>query len=124
MSSTAGTLLVRSDLAFAGVDYQKDTPDDRFVRLRQGFDLTRGIGWQVRRREVELGLYGIVDVITDPPTVPMADAEKAPLQAEFGFTFATRPRVKVWRFDVPRLGFGYRLAGELSAWRFVIGVPF
>ena len=117
-------VLVRSDLAYAGVEYQKDTPDDRFVRLRQGFDLTRGIGWQLRGREVELGLYAVFDAITDPPTVPMADAEQAPLQAEFGFTFATRPRVKVWRFDVPRLGFGYRLAGELSAWRFVIGVPF
>lgn len=116
--------LVRSDLAYAGVDYRKDTPDDRFVRLRQGFDLTRGLGWQLRGREVELGLYAIFDVITDPPTVPMADVEKAPLQAEFGFTFATRPRVRVWRFDLPRLGFGYRLAGELSAWRFVIGVPF
>jgi hypothetical protein len=116
--------LVRSDLAYAGVDYTKETPDDRFVRLRQGFDLTRGIGWRLRGREVELGLYAILDVITDPPTVPMADAEQAPLQAEFGFTFASRPRVKVWRFDLPRLGFGYRLAGELSAWRFVIGVPF
>jgi hypothetical protein len=116
--------LVRSDLAYAAVQYRKQTPDDEFMRLRQGFDLTRGLGWQLRGREVELGLYAVFDAITDPPTVPMADAEKAPLQAEFGFTFASRPRVKVWRFDVPRLGFGYRLAGELSTWRFVIGVPF
>jgi hypothetical protein len=116
--------LLRSDLAYAGVQYRNQTPDDEFMRLRQGFDFTRGVGWELRGREVELGLYGIFDVITDPPTVPMADAEKAPLQAEFGFTFASRPRIKVWRFDLPRLGFGYRLAGELSAWRFVIGVPF
>ena len=47
-----------------------------------------------------------------------------PYQAEFGFTFATRPRYRLWKFNAPRLGFGYRLAGELSAWRFVIGEPF
>src|SRR5690348_13330918 len=29
--------LVRSELAYAGVDYRQDVPDDRFVRLRQGF---------------------------------------------------------------------------------------
>jgi hypothetical protein len=117
-------MLVRSDLAYAGVQYREQASDDEFMRLRQGFDLTRGLRWEVRGRKVELGLYAIFDAITDPPTVPTADAETAPLQAEFGFTFASRPRVKLWRFDMPRLGFGYRLAGELSAWRFVIGVPF
>ncbi len=116
--------LVRADLAYAAVQYRNQTPDDEFMRLRQGFDLTRGFGWELRGREVELGLYGIFDLIADPPTVPLADAEKAPLQAEFGFTFASRPRVRIWRFDLPRFGVGYRLAGELSTWRFVIGVPF
>jgi hypothetical protein len=117
-------MLVRSDLAYAGVKYREQPADDEFMRLRQGFDLTRALAWEVRDRKVELGLYAIFDAITDPPTVPTADSQKAPLQAEFGFTFASRPRVKLWRFDLPRLGFGYRLAGELSAWRFVIGVPF
>jgi hypothetical protein len=117
--------LVRTELAYAGVQYRHETPDDQFVRLRQGFDATRGLGWRLRGREVELGLYAVFDVITDPPTVPLANAENAPpMQSEFGFTFASRPRIKVWRFDLPRLGFGYRLAGELSTWRFVIGVPF
>ena len=115
---------VRSELSVAGVGYRNDVPDDEFARLRQGFDLTRGTGWRVRNREVEIGLYGIFDVILDPPTAPVADARKVPLQAEFGFTFSTRPALKVWRFDAPRLGFGYRLAGELSAWHFLIGVPF
>jgi hypothetical protein len=115
---------VRGELAFAGVKYRHETPDDRFVRLRQGFDLTRGIGWRVKGREIELGLYAVFDVIVDPPTAPVAAAEKAPIQAEFGFTFASRPRVRIWKFDAPRIGFGYRLAGELSAWRLVLGAPF
>jgi hypothetical protein len=115
---------VRSDLTYSGVKYRRDAPGDQFIRLRQGFDFTRELGWRIRDREMEIGLYGVFDVIVDPPTAPVAGAEEAPMQAEFGFTFSTRPRVEVWKFDLPRLGFGYRLAGELSAWRLVIGAPF
>ena len=116
--------LARSEVAYATVSYRQELPDDSFVRLRQGFDLTRALPWTVGSRKVELGLYGIFDVIVDSPAAPLAGGRNYPLQAEFGFTFGTRPRYKVWRFDFPRLGFGYRLAGELSSWRFVIGVPF
>jgi hypothetical protein len=116
--------LTRSELAVAGVNYRSNVPNDRFVRLRQGVDLTRSLGWKIRSREVELGLYNIYDLVLDPPTAPLVEGRRHPIQAEFGFTFATRPRYRVWKFNFPRLGFGYRLAGELSAWRFVIGEPF
>ncbi|HET9864411.1 MAG TPA: hypothetical protein VFP37_13280 [Steroidobacteraceae bacterium] len=116
--------LARSELAIAGVNYRHDLPNDRFVRLRQGFDFTRTLPWRIRDRSVELGLYGIFDVIVDSPAAPLAGDRNYPMQAEFGFTCSTRPRFRVWRFDAPRLGFGYRLAGELSAWRLVIGAPF
>jgi hypothetical protein len=115
---------VRSEINLSGVGYRQDVKDDQFARLRQGFNLTRGVGWTIRGREVEIGLYGIFDIIIDPPTAPVADARKAPLQAEFGVTFSTRPPFKLWKWDAPRLGFGYRLAGELSAWHFLIGAPF
>jgi hypothetical protein len=117
--------LTRSELAYSGVVFRNDVPNDQFVRLRQGFDFTRPLPWKFGEdRAVELGLYGIFDAILDPPTAPVADARQHPLQAEFGFTFATRPRYKIWWFNFPRLGVGYRLAGEQSAWRFVIGKPF
>jgi hypothetical protein len=115
---------VRSELSVAGVGYRHDVPDDAFARVRQGFDITRGVRASIRGRELELGLYGIFDLIVDPPTAPVAEARRIPLQAEFGFTVSTRPVFKIWRFDVPRLGVGYRLAGELSAWHLLIGVPF
>jgi hypothetical protein len=115
---------VHGELAFAGVNYRHDAPGDRFVRLRQAFDLTRGFGRHVREHQLEVGVYAIFDAIIDPPTMPLAGREDAPVQAEFGVTFASRPRIRIWKFDAPRLGFGYRLAGELSAWRFVIGAPF
>ena len=120
----AWSSLVRSEIAVAGVNYRESIPNDEFLRLRQGFDVTRGLGWKIYGREVELGLYAIGDLILDPPTVPVANADRQPGQAEFGFTLATRARFKIWRFDAPRLGFGYRFAGDLSAWRFVIGEPF
>jgi hypothetical protein len=115
---------MRSELAVAGVDYRHDVPDDRFVRLRQGFDFTRALPWHIRERALELGLYGIFDLILDSPAAPLAGDRNYPMQAEFGVTLSTRPRYRIWRFDAPRLGLGYRLAGELSAWRLAIGAPF
>jgi hypothetical protein len=114
----------RTELAYSGVTYRNSTPGDEFARLRQGFDFTRGLGWRIRGHEVEFGVYVIIDAILDPPTAPLAGAGEEPAQAEFGITFATRPRFKIWRFDAPRIGFGYRLAGDLSAFRIVLGVPF
>lgn len=115
---------VRTDLAFAGANYRADIPNDSFARLRQGFDLRRGLGWKIREREVELGIYSIFDVVLDSPAEPLSQDDGSVIQAEFGFTFSTRPRFRIWRWDAPRLGFGYRLAGELTTWRFVIGQPF
>jgi hypothetical protein len=114
----------RSELAYSGVKYRHETPGDQFLRLRQGYDFTRTFGRPFRQHHFELGLYAVFDVIFDPPTMPLAGGERMPIQAEFGLTFASRPRLKIWRFDAPRVGFGYRVAGELSAWRLVIGAPF
>jgi hypothetical protein len=114
----------RTELAYSGVNYRNSTPNDQFARLRQAFDFIRGSGLKLRGKEIEFGVYAIFDAILDPPTAPLAHAGEEPAQAEFGFTFATRPRIKLWRFDAPRLGVGYRLAGDLSAFRIVIGVPF
>lgn len=115
---------VHGEMAYAGVEYRHDAPGDQFLRLRQAFDLTRGVGRRFHDRKLEAGMYAMFDVIIDPPTMPLAGRREAPVQAEFGVTFASRPRLKIWKFDAPRLGFGYRLAGELSAWRLVIGQPF
>jgi hypothetical protein len=115
---------LRAELSHAGVEYRHDVPGDQFLRLRYGVDITRGLGFKLRGREPEFGLYAIFDAIIDPPTAPVADGRKQPLQAEFGFTVSSRPKLKLWRFDAPRVGFGYRLAGSLSSWRIVIGVPF
>jgi hypothetical protein len=115
---------LKSELAWSGVRYRHQAPDDQFMRLRQGFDFTRAFGRELRAHRLEIGLYGVFDFIGDPPTAPVAGADQQPGQAEFGVTFATRPRIKLWKFDAPRLGFGYRIAGDLSGWRLAIGQPF
>jgi hypothetical protein len=115
---------LRTELNYSGVGYRQDLPSDQFVRVRQGINLARGMNLEIRGRELEFGLYGILDIIFDPPTVPVANGSQQPLQAEIGFTFSTRPPFKIWRWDAPRLGFGYRFAGNLSAWHFLIGAPF
>jgi hypothetical protein len=115
---------LRSELSYAGVEYRHDGSSDQFLRLRHGVDIARGMGFKLRGREPEFGLYAIFDLIVDPPTAPVAEGRKQPIQAEFGFTLSTRPALKIWRFDAPGIGLGYRLAGELSSWRIVIGVPF
>src|SRR5262249_52494147 len=97
---------IRSDLAYAGVRYRSGTPGGRFLRLRQGIDLTRPLRWRIHDQPLEIGVYVIHDLIVDPPTAPLADADQEPMQMEMGVTFATRPRLKIWKFDAPRLGFG------------------
>jgi hypothetical protein len=115
---------LRTELAYAGVRYRSNDPADEFLRVRQGFDFTRAFGREYRKRRFELGLYAVLDFVADPPTAPVAGGREIPAQAEFGFTFSSRPRLKIWRFDAPRIGFGYRLAGDLSSWRLVLGEAF
>jgi hypothetical protein len=114
----------RTELAFSGVRYRDSVPSDRFMRLRQAFELRRPAGRKIRGHRFEWGWYGIFDVILDPPTAPVSEVESVPWQVEMGVMFGTTPAIQVWRFPLPRLGFGYRAAGQLSGWRIVIGAPF
>ena len=46
------------------------------------------------------------------------------VQLELGFTLNTDPRLRLGRWRLPGLGFGYRIAGSFSGWRIVVGAPF
>jgi hypothetical protein len=116
--------LLREELSFAAVNYRHEVASDRFVRLRHGVDIRRGLGWSMRGRELDLGLYGLVDLVLDPPTIPVAGARDAPIEMEVGFTLGTRPQVKVWKLTMPRIGIGFRSVGRINALRVTIGAPF
>ena len=46
------------------------------------------------------------------------------MQMELGLTFNSAPRLQILSWRLPRVGFGYRLAGDFSGWRLVVGAPF
>jgi hypothetical protein len=120
-----GTSITRlHELAVVNVHYRAGIADDTFVRMRNALDLRRPTLRLTRSRHLLAGLYVIADVVTDPPEMPLADAEQSIVQLELGVTFNTEPRPRIGSWRWPRLGFGYRVAGDFSGWRIVVGAPF
>jgi hypothetical protein len=112
----------RHEVGLVAVNYH-DLPNDRFLRQRNAFDLrqpTFPIGFG---RRLLVSAYSILDVVPDPPAAP-AGVKPSVVQLEAGVTFNGDPRPQIWSWRWPRLGFGYRVAGEFSGWRIVIGAPF
>jgi hypothetical protein len=112
------------ELAVVNVDYRGSVADDTFVRMRNAVDLRRPTLRLTRSRHLLAGFYAIADVVTDPPEAPLAAGEQTIMQLEFGVTFNTEPRPRIGSWRWPRLGFGYRIAGDYSGWRIVVGAPF
>ena len=98
-------------------------PDDRFLRLRNAVDLQYPALPLGSRRRLLVGLYGILDVVPDPPLAPEG-VKPSVVQLEVGMTFNGKPRPKLGPLNWPRLGVGYRFAGEFSGWHIVLGAPF
>lgn len=110
------------ELTLASVSYHNQA-DDRFMRLRQAFEVRRPFGAPDSALRVMAGFYAILDVVPDPPALPNG-ARYDVMQLETGVTFGTKPRLQVWRIRLPRIGVGYRFAGALSGWRLALGAPF
>ena len=114
----------RHELTFTGVSWQHNLPNERFVRLRQAARVSNGTGLRWRGYEAEGGTYAILDVILDSPRPAIADARQEKVQAEFGLLIGTRPGFTIGRSGPLRLGIGYRVAGEMSGFRLVLGSAF
>lgn len=110
------------ELGLVNVNY-RHLDDDSFLRLRNAVDLRQPTWPLGERHRLMAGLYGILDVVPDPPAAP-AGVKPSPVQLELGFTLNGEPRPQLGPLRWPRLGFGYRFAGEFSGWRIVIGAPF
>jgi hypothetical protein len=130
-----GAGMWRSELLRAGVHYthagvtQPDgsvqpLPDDAFTRWRNGVELRHRIGPPFQERRAEVGVYGIIDIYSDPPSGPASGISTRTVQYETGLMLGTNPTYQVWGIPVPRIGIGYRAAGALSGWRIVFGDPF
>ncbi len=112
------------ELSLVNIDYSAAIPDDRFLRLRSALDLRRQSFRVTPTRRLMTSLYAIVDIVPDPPDLPEEAGAQSVVQLELGFTLNTEPRPRIGKWRWPRLGFGYRAAGEFSGWRIVIGAPF
>lgn len=112
------------ELSLVSIDYHGNVANDSFVRLRSALDLRRPQFPVSPSRRLLAGLYAIVDIVPDPPELPLAAGEQSMVQLELGLTLNTEPRPRIGRWRWPRLGFGYRVAGGFSGWRIVIGAPF
>jgi hypothetical protein len=119
-----GAALWRAQLAYAGVHYHGELPNDSFTRLRDAVEVRRDLPWVWRGRQVELGPYAIGDLYLDAPSGPATGISSRTIQLEAGLMFNVSPRWEIHGVPVPRIGVGYLEAGVLSGWRLVIGDPF
>jgi hypothetical protein len=130
-----GAGMWRSELLRAGVHYthagvtQPDgsvepLPANAFTRWRNGVELRHRFGPPFRDRRAEVGVYGIIDIYSDPPSGPASGISTRTVQYETGLMLGTNPTYQVWGIAVPRIGIGYRAAGALTGWRIVFGDPF
>ncbi len=112
----------RHEAGLVTVNYSHQR-DDRFLRLRNALDLQYPTVPLGARHRLLVGLYGILDVVPDPPAAPEG-VKPSVVQFEAGVTFNGLPRPKLGPLNWPRLGVGYRFAGQFSGWRIVLGAPF
>jgi hypothetical protein len=123
----AGGLHARmlNDILFAGVIYKSSAdPNDNLVRVRNGIELRRATGLTINQHEIELSVYGFADYFPDAPRPPVAGTRASRLQIEPGFLIGAVPQWRIRNFELPRLGIGYRFAGDLSGWHLDISTPF
>jgi hypothetical protein len=111
-------------ISLVNIHYHGAPANDRFLRLRNAVDLRRATLQVTRSRRLQAGLYAIADIVPDPPDLPLKGREQSVMQLELGVTFNLDPRPVIGSWRWPRLGFGYRMAGDFSGWRIVIGAPF
>lgn len=112
-------------LTYARVAPQGEEPASDFVTLDTSVEARHLLGIDVHRYRLDYGLYASIDLYFDNPDFPLRSEQPLRVhdQYEIGVTFGTRPPIEVWRFELPRLGVGYRFGSDASAFRFVIGIP-
>jgi hypothetical protein len=114
-----------NDILFAGVIYRSPADaNDNLVRVRNGLELRRVTGLSIGQHKIELSVYGFADYFPDAPRPPVAGTRTSRLQLEPGFLISADPQWRIRGFELPRLGIGYRFAGDLSGWHLDISTPF
>lgn len=99
---------------------------DQFGEIRLGFDARHPLPFTVAGNQGDISGYFIrrqyIDAFIDK------DESFEPLEIqytnEFGFTFGTTPKTKLWFIPLPRIGLGYRWGPNIKGVRLNFGFPF
>lgn len=114
----------QTELRVLHADFRGCLRDDTLARLRNAAEARRGTGRRLRNREIEMGFFGVLDFYADPPREPVGGTPSPRVQAEGGIMLGLRPPPQYRGIELPRIGIGWREAGDLSGWRLVFGRPF
>ncbi len=98
---------------------------DDYWELKLGLDVGIPLGFNIAGNEAYLSPYGIrrqfVHALIERPD---GDPLEIDFNNEIGLAFGTRPKIKLWFFNLPRIGVGYRFGPNVSGWRLSFGFPF
>jgi hypothetical protein len=117
-------LRFRDDLLYSGVNYRGELPSDTFLRWRNAIEGSNAAQGGAATRALETGFFAVLDWYIEPPTGLATGIDIPELQFEVGMMLGTRPALRWGRVPIPRIGLSYRFAGDVSAWRLVLGAPF
>ena len=103
-----------SDLAFA----------DDYGEIRLGFDARHPLPFTIGGNQSDISGYYIRRQYIDAIIELIKKAPDPGTANEFGFTFGTTPKVKLWFIPLPRIGLGYRWGPNAKGIRLNFGFPF
>jgi hypothetical protein len=98
---------------------------DDYGEIRLGFDAGHPLPFKIAGNQAKISGYYIrrqwVDAFVagegfDPLEIRYTN--------EFGFTFGTDPKIKLWIIRLPRIGLGYRFGPTVSGLRLTFNFPF
>jgi hypothetical protein len=118
-------LLLGNRLVYVGEHTPGHEYDEDFATLETGFEVRCRLALAVKGNRLNWGPYVMSYLYLEPTKVWL---EETPLevgsQYELGITVGPEERIDLWRFEVPRLGLGYRFGDSVSAVRVVFGAAF
>jgi len=118
---------LNTGFVYAAVNFDGAQGTSDLAKLEAGLELRRLAGFELAGGRADIGFYLLAEWYADRPGEPVvrsAGPDSLPMQFEAGFTLGARPRMKIWKLPLPRVGLAYRFGDGISAYRLVLGAPF
>lgn len=119
--------IVRSELAWSGMNPHGESLEATFGELIQGFEVWSPLRARIGDAQLVLGWFaagtlywGRARFVEDPDFQPQLYS----VQGEVGIVLSTRPRTYVWKVRVPDVGLSTRFGDGFNSVRLVFGNTF